>query len=442
MTSATAETQALGDPANAQGFKDGSGVLLASGDCIWTGYTTNDTTAPATSPPLTLNGRDFLTFRYILFVWGNLTGGNAGCCISAATTNSINIVIRDCAFLLAAGLTKSAINYIGLADVAANWTIDRCHFLAITDGGSVINVTLPTSASADYDANFLIQNCVIEGAFTNAISVAASGAASFKGGGVDVFNSRVMGGRGMTTAVNVATSIPCTFYNSVIMSGNNTGLSANASGQIVEDYNRIIAATPRTNVSVGGNSISDTSMAHLVEFGYAEIAGRQSRPTGTPMANSPLLGRGNQAGGPTVDILNRPRPAGGASTSYAWGAYERHDTAAKETSVVDAGSNAIKITGPGDHDFLIPVDATSTTITVRARYDTNHAATNKPQATILNGEEIGVATETKTMTAAVDTWETLTFSAISPTAKGFVTLRLISRSAAGNGIAYFDTVSY
>lgn len=130
------------------------------------------------------------------------------------------------------------------------------------------------------------------------------------------------------------------------------------------------------------------------------------------------------------------------STSKAVGALELHDTAARETSVVDTGSNAIKLVGPSDHDFPIPVDATSTTITVRARYDTNHATTNKPQATILGGEEIGVATETKTMTAAVDTYETLTFSAISPTAKGIITLRLISRSAAGNGIAYFDTVSY
>src|ERR1051325_3311383 len=36
MTSATVETQVIGDPANAQGFKNGSGVLLAAGEIQWT----------------------------------------------------------------------------------------------------------------------------------------------------------------------------------------------------------------------------------------------------------------------------------------------------------------------------------------------------------------------------------------------------------------------
>ena len=38
------------------------------------------------------------------------------------------------------------------------------------------------------------------------------------------------------------------------------------------------------------------------------------------------------------------------------------------------------------------------------------------------------------------TGDTITFSAFTPTAKSVVTLRLISRSAAANGYAIFDTI--
>jgi hypothetical protein len=45
------------------------------------------------------------------------------------------------------------------------------------------------------------------------------------------------------------------------------------------------------------------------------------------------------------------------------------------------------------------------------------------------------------MTSAADTWETLTFAAQTPSAKGVVTVRLVSRSDAPYGRAYFDTWS-
>lgn len=442
MTSPVTETQVIGDFANAQGFKTSGGVLLTAGDVILSAYTTNDTTTPSTSTTLDLNGRDFLTFRNILFVAGN--SSNTGC-VLATTTNSTNIKFVNCAFIGSRSGGQNIISYTGLADIASNWLIDSCYFApSIALGGSAVIVTLPTSASADYDSNFQFKNCVINApGASQVINISATGAASFKGGGVDIFNCTFIGGGSQgcvrTSSANISTSIPCTVYNSLIIGAN--GLNSNTSGQILEDNNRICANPVRTNVTAGAASIADATHAILFHFGYEQIIGAMSRPFGMPMANSPLLGRGATAGGPVVDILNRPRPAGGNSISYAWGTYERHDTAAKETSVVDAGSNAVKITGPGDHDLVIPVNAALTTITVRTRYDTNHATTNKPQATILNGEEIGITSETKTAVVGVDTWETLTFTSFTPSVQGFITLRLISRAAAGNGVAYFDTVT-
>lgn len=436
ITSPTVETIIEGDPANAQGFKTSGGVLVAPGPVVWTAYTTNDTTTPSTSPTLTLNGRDFFTFKNILFIGGNGTAS----CIGATTTNSINITIRDCALITNTPAASSqVIVYTGLADIASNWLIDRC---VIWARSRAVGITLPTSASADYDTNFVIQNCLIISGAGSTIFVTTTGAGAFKGGGVDVSACTILGGAtGVSiSSANLSTSIPCTILNSLVICGSGTGLSANTAGQLTENYCLVDAQTARTNVTTGANSQTSPTYSPMLHLGQELIFGQALRPFLMPMAGSPYLGFGS-SGAPAVDALNRPRPGGGASTSNAVGYLERHDTAAKETSVVDAGSNAVKITGPGDHDLFIPVDASSTTITVRVRYDTNHSTTNKPQATILNGEEIGVTTETKTAAAGVDTWETLTFSSFTPTAKGFVTLRLISRSAAGNGIAYFDTVT-
>lgn len=423
MTSAVAETFVIGDVDGAQ--------TGDAGEVIWTAFTTNDTTAPAASSTVNLNGRDFLTFQRLTIVGGNVSAS----CVDGQTAHSTNCVFRECAMY---GYTsRNCIVYTGLADTAANWTIDRCSFLMMARAAIF---TLPTSASADYDVNILFQNCLfLDAAGGQGITVTASGAGSFKAGGVDILNNTFIGpSTGVqVNSANISTSIPCTVYNCIFHLGAGTGLSANTSGQITENYNLIYAATPRTNVSAGANS--QTVYAFLLEIGQNAWIGGTPRPFGTPLLASPLLGFGNQAGGPTVDFANRTRPAGGASTSNAIGYLERHDTAAKETSVTQAGSNAVKITGPGDHDIFVPVDASSTSISVYVRYDTNHATTNKPQVQLQANGEIGVSAETKTATVGVDTWEQLTFSSFTPTAKGFVTVRLVSRSAAGNGIAYFDT---
>lgn len=432
MTSAVAETSVIGDPANGQNFKDASGIPLAAGDVIWTAYTTNDTTAPSTSATLNLNGRDFLTFRGLLMIGGNANPS----VVTSTTTNSVNIVFRDCTFItVAAG--NSAFAYTGLADVASNWTIDRCIFAGSTSG-SCIFVTLPTSGTADYDSNFLVQNCIVTGSYATFVNVSASGALSFKGGGVDVYNctipSRCVALN--TGSANVSTSIPCTIYNCLIMSGARNGVSANTSGQIIEDFNRILAGTPRTNVTAGASSISDLSHAPLIEAGYDVIVGRLPRPFGMPMKNSPLLGRPSASSGtPTVDAMNRPRPSGGNSACSAWGAMERHDFGTKGAS---SGSSVLTLLGPGDHDFFVPLEATAASISAYGLYDSLHGAGSPPYLLITNGSEIGISDASTVMTAASGTWEQLTV-VVTAASTGFVTARLVSRSAASGGNAYFRT---
>lgn len=448
MTSATAETSIIGDPANAQGFKDASGVLVPPGDVVWTGYTTDDVTAPSTTSLLTLAGRDFLTFRNIVMVGSNVDPS----VVNAATgTSATNITFRDCV-LIAGNIAGRIVRCETAAGVAASWTIDRCTIIGNSPTAGSVGVIL-NRHSADYDANVQITNCLFinpTGGSTGNVRVSSTGAGTGLGGGVDLVSCTVFGGCALSTAdANLSTSIPCTITGSILYAPGTSGaIQANTAGQITEDYNWIWATTRDTNVTDGANSVSSTGgppRAPLFEFGQARISGRQARPFLMPAPGSPFLNFG-VSGAPSVDHLNRPRPAGSglaasAGVGVAVGAYERHDTAQQELTTVDASGSGLVIVGPGDHDLKIPVDATATTISIKGRYDTSHGTTNKPQVLLLANAKLGVSAQTLTMSAAANTWETLTTSSFTPSTKGVVTIRLVSRSAAGGGKAFFDTLS-
>jgi hypothetical protein len=425
MTSPAAETRLIGDVDGA--FTDDVGEV------VWTAYTTNDTTAPAASSILTLAGRSNLTFEKITFVQGNATG------INANTTLSQGITFRECLMLTGFQGASSFLAVTGTAGSALNWTLDRCRFFK----GSVafFVITLPTH-TADYDANVLIQNCIAQGGSGILCRVDTSGATAGKGGGVDLKKvSQLAGGNALfTNSANLSTTIPCTVDSCFLFTGP-PALNANTAGQITVTNTIMIAgAAPLTNVTAGTNCRSDGSIAPLFSVGQETVIGAVVPPFGTPLSNSPLLGWGDDGTAPAVDLLNRPRPSGGASVSKAAGALERHNCWVRETTTVRTGSNAYRCDGPGDHDFQVAVDAVSTTVSAYMRYDTNHGATNKPQIMVVNGGECGVAAATATMTAAVDTWEQLSLT-FTPTKQGVITLRLISRAAAGTGKAFADDIA-
>jgi hypothetical protein len=561
-----------------------------AGEVRWTGATT-DFGGASTGIPLNNNTKNYLAYSNIVF-------RASGSSLAVSNLGGHDNSFTDCAFFYAAAMTVTT-----TVDVASNLTFDRCMFMVVRNA-TALTFTLPTSTTADYDANILVRNCLFLVCGTAAITVGGSGANSFKGGGVDVRSCTILGNGAalQTTTSTVSTSIPCTIYDCWVQgtSGSAT-LNANASGQIVEDYNLLAGysgQTLRSNVTAGthSNTIAGIAGAPMFHIGQERIWGGQPRPFGTPVRDDIAYGWGTQGSGPSVDMLNRPRPAGtnrvlftgtataGAATTLtdsgaAWGTnqlasavckitggtgsgqtkiiksntgtvltfygnwktnpstdstysiyfgtpsetftctsgstttavqssaswvtdmwagfvlevtagtgngqtttitsnngttltvptlatgldntsqcvvykqtsvnavnqtagcYERHDTAEKETGTTDAGSVGLVLTGWADHAIYIPVDAASTTISVKARYDSTHGTTNKPQAILDANGEIGVTTETKTMTSGADTWDTLTFAAQTPSAKGWVTVRLISRADAATGKAFFDTVS-
>jgi hypothetical protein len=423
MTSATAETAIIGD---VDGSKTGD-----AGEVIWTAFVDGDDTAPSGDPTLELATRDYLTFARMTIVAGE------GALINAWTPTSQYITFTNCALF---GMGDEILYFKADVSTQAHWLIDRCVLVSYIGYG--MDITSTRNISADVDLDFTISNCLLflSTGSSNILSITGYEGGSYYPGGVNILNCTFVGGSKQISIVGWSSTYPVNIYNCVFLAPVDYHISAEASGMVLQDYNYFAWTEDWgcENVTPGAHNKGWTEICALLHVGQEIFAGKTLRPFLSPVAGSPLLGFGNQAGGPSVDFLNRPRPAGGGSTDNAVGYLERHDTAIREDTTADVAPG-IKIVGPGDHEFQIPVDATSTVISIKARYDAAHDVTNKPQAVLLANPAIGVTAETLTMSEAVDTWQTLTFAAQTPSAKGVVKVRLISRSAAGNGCAYFDT---
>lgn len=427
MTSATAETRVVADVDGAQ--------TGDAGDVIWTAFTTNDTTVPANLSTLDLNARDFLTFEKFIFIGGN----ESGQCVRSFG-DARNITFRDCVMIAGAyGLVT--VRHSVAAQATISWLLDRC--VVIGFGAGPIQITLASSSSgADWDTGVTVRNCLIlTGSGVDGVMFESTGGLTFKPGGFDVENCTIIGGLRAVRTSATSTSVASTIYNSICHGQSTACIAASASGELIEDYNALLASTARANVTAGANSVAGSPYARapMFEIGQAWLNGRTPRPFLMPMTGNPLLGFGNQAGSPDVDFLNRPRPAGGASIVKGIGYLERHDTGSRETSTVRTGSNAIKLNGPADHDFQLPVSAAATTVRVWGRFDTTYSGT-KPSMSVVNGGEAGVSDATATMTGAADTWEELTLT-FTPTAAGIVTIRLRNQSTTTAGACWFDDFS-
>ncbi len=416
-----------------------------AGEVVITAYTTNDKTAPTTTIFNNTAPVNFYSWQGFTLVGGTLNLGSVYA-DPTSVSGGHDWTWKDCTFIASAGGSDTILSLFVSATQAPNLTVDRCRFMARARNANagVIQVTATKPLSADLNLNILIQNSLFVSGPVG-VYLASTGANTFKPGGVTVQGCTLVGmSIGMKIAdVGWSTSIPAAVNNSYINAG--AGLTASTSGQIIESYNFILSSVPRTAVSAGTGSISDGSYAPMLSVGQEYYWGgppvQPFSPTNTPNQLSPLAGFGSGASPSAYDLNNRPRPSGAASLSISAGALEVHDFATKEVSVVDATVDSMKLTGPGDQEIIVPVDAVAATISIRSRHDANHGDTNKPQALLLSNGEIGVAAQTITATQTSGNWETLTFAQITPTAKGWVTLRLLSRSAAASGIAYFDTLA-
>lgn len=360
MTSATAETSIIGD---IDGVQTGD-----AGEVYWTNYTTNDHTVAVNTVILTLAGRDFLTFKNIIFINGASTNNT----ITAVAT-STDIKIINCVFSALPANTGIHISITIGFGIAANWVIDKCLFVCIASYG--VAVSLTSGTGSDYDTNITIKNSVFNFIGSYCIFIIGGGTSAQLGGGVDILNCFMNSYRGVyTSGLYLSTSIPCTVNNCIINSPSN-GLNAGVSGQIIENYNLINSGIPRTLVTAGAYSISDGGIATIYEFGQSMMMGLWPRPMYAPIRGmGGMSNMGNDGNQTTYDFYNAPR-SGGEGFLLSIGTV----TAAGTKTLVDStktwGTNifvgcTVKTTGGTANNQYKSISAnTGTSITVDGNWN-------------------------------------------------------------------------
>jgi hypothetical protein len=443
MTSAVAETFVLGDPWNSQGFRTAGGVLVSPGRVEWTAFLTNDTTAPSTTTLLNLAGRDFLTFRNLVMVGAN--NGTASC-VNATTTAPTNIEFEDVAFIpyfndqVIAATTTFGVPFV--------WRINRCYF-GPTLNTSCIGFNAPSGAAgADYDVDVEITNCLflVSGA-GQSINLNASTVNTFNPGGCYIRNCTFVDSRAILTDADWSTSIPAEITNCAVFGLSNTGIGGGATGNVFEDWNLVYATTPiDADVTSGGNSVTDASYAALFNFFNADrIWGApEPRPWMEPLKDSPALTFGNDGNQPTLDLETLPRPVTALAAVGAFGV--RHNTFRRDTAPIGGGGfSALRIVGPGDYGFRIPVeDGVSYDISIDVEWDATYDdSVSKPQFRVDANPRIGVAEQVVTATGSSGSPETLTLSTITPSGPDFdfIVVRVLSRDADGGGLVQTDDLT-
>ena len=210
---------------------------------------------------------------------------------------------------------------------------------------------------------------------------------------------------------------------------------------ISEGNNLLECSTPRSNVSVGSGSTTQSEI--VFDMNDYLLSGLKPRPWGTPDLYGISAGTATYGTIPTVDMTGNPRPAGYLTNVASLGCFEKHDTAGKQGAGAntDVGPGAY-IYGCGDQIIEYGVDPISATPSIKVKYDANYGGTTqKPQVKLLASAEMGVAAQTLTMTAAVNTWQTLTFAPFTPAGTGAVKLQVVAKPDNANGMMFFDTLT-
>jgi hypothetical protein len=429
ISSSASPTSIVGDPTNARGFKNGSGVRLAPNLVVWTTRSSGDAedgNAYTSGAPLVTgntNGTDGLRISYIV-----LEARPDVAIIQLSPAANVDWILENC--LLLGG---QVLAWINAAPTAGRNTIIRgCDCMT----GAVLTSAINTAAAtADADLNILVEsNRIIGRATVNAMSLAASGGnlaggVRFKGNTFALITQTAIS----TTAARVSTVTPIYIEGNLFLGG--LAVSAGTSGHVVSaGYNRFYRTSASVNFTADGTDKDwpfprvyfpiltkwGLQLPRTDVLGWLADAASTVRATAWTNTNSDWWGR-------------TARPwAGGASVGCLEAGDLSQDTGSQITG---GGANSLKITGAGEVSLYIPVNAAATVVTVTTE-SSSYGGSNYPQMILQANPSIGVTSETVLASSASE--QTLATASFTPTAAGVVELRLVSRSSSTTSSTYFD----
>jgi len=431
ISSVGSPTQLIGDPTNTVGFRDSGGNRLPPGLPHLTSRTSGegiDGTAAGSYNTIDASAVACSGLQY-----RQLQMSCSRALMILAGTLSTDILIDDC-IVFCGGLW----DLWGGWDTTAgrNWTIQRSHVFApsgILYGGNVDFA----AHTADADLNIRVENNLWDGAFV--YSQGFSSAGGNLAGGIYIYDNtvRVMWPNLNTLAGRVSTVKPIKFGRNTFIGA--SGVDAGTAGQIIDDgYNRFVQTSAEiagfTNVTQAGTTIRGVMpnivLPHLVKWGLDAPRPDFLCWTDAAHANQKF----SASGAVTADFRGRTiRPWGAGASIGCW----QVPNVAQDTSsaITGGGVNSLKFTGAGESSHRLAVNAQSTTISVKTK-STSYGGANYPQLVVVANPSIGItADQTGTATDATEQTVSVTFT---PTAKGVVEVRLVSRSSSGSSATYFD----
>jgi hypothetical protein len=323
------------------------------------------------------NGRSFRTFRGFQF------DGNSGHHVNLQPSSS-NLIVEDCVFLPCTTGSSACLNLMG---TGTGHIIRRYAFRSDRVGG------------------ITVKNCTV-----------------------------LAGEAGMRVNIALASGQTMQVYNCVI-TGCNQALVATTVGELVEDYNNIFGNNnARSNVTAGANSVS---YPILFDMPFLKTGHRFGAFLATPSKWSQTARKAG-SGESSNDLYGMARPA--TSSKKSWGAIQATG-AIRETTTVDGGSGAsLKLPDAGEQFFMrIPVNNTSTTISLKVYRESDYAGTN-PQMII---RQPGQSDRTTTDSGSSGQWNTLSDTFTPAALPQYVDVIIKSNNTAtsGNYDTFWDTLS-
>jgi hypothetical protein len=211
-------------------------------------------------------------------------------------TSARNITLQNCVFSTwsaQGGAVRGTVRLATSANNPLDSTISKCIFY----GDVGLFIEGQTTGSA-YNFNTSVTDCLflcnsglqVDGPSYNTITV---------GNGVSIYNSVFLHQDLGVSVRSSNTTNPSNIRNCVLFQiYGGTSLSSNATGRLIEDYNRIASTVTRSGVDVGINS--RTGLTGL-DLGATMLTAAIPTAFFSPYLNSPLIGAGTSSGAPTTD---------------------------------------------------------------------------------------------------------------------------------------------
>jgi hypothetical protein len=164
--------------------------------------------------------------------------------------------------------------------------------LRLGTAGVGVDLQLPLTAVAEYDAGFVVQHNVLLGGSANyGVTVNGTGAGAFRGGGGLVRHNTVLGFatgiRHFTTPTS--SRYPMRIVRNLVLGatvGIQGALASNQLGQ-VEDFNVVaVSAAQRADTVAGAGTAAAGTLSAPVEVGAGPLQRRQPRPLGEPASGA------------------------------------------------------------------------------------------------------------------------------------------------------------